>query len=203
MAKELLIIFVKNPFLGRAKTRLAKTIGNNAALEAYKRLLQRTFAITHELKCDKVVYYDQFVDRNDVWPNDIYEKDVQAEGHLGEKMADAFGKAFDQGYEKVCIIGSDCYDLSSEIIDEAFDALKDNQGVIGPSVDGGYYLLGLAQPCVEVFHNKAWSTDSVCADTEEDFRALSYKLKKLVTLNDVDVEADLGDWADDLVKTKF
>ena len=203
MSKELLIIFVKNPFLGRAKTRLAKTIGNNAALEAYKRLLQRTFVITHELKCDKVVYYDQFVDRNDLWPNDIYDKDVQVEGHLGEKMDAAFGKVFDQGYERVCIIGSDCYELSSEIIDEAFDALKDNQGVIGPSVDGGYYLLGLAQPCVEVFHNKAWSTDSVCADTEEDFRALSYKLKKLVTLNDVDVEADLGDWAYDLVKTKF
>lgn len=203
MKKKCLIIFVKNPKLGRAKTRLAATIGMEAALEAYKRLLQRTKAVTEELEVDKVVYYDQFVDREDLWVNQTYDKDIQIEGDLGEKMLSAFEDSFNKGYQQVCIIGSDCYDLDTEILQEAFDSLELKDAVIGPSKDGGYYLLGLSKPCSAVFENKSWSTETVRSETEQDFARLKMSYSLLKELNDVDVESDLGDWADDLVKTSL
>lgn len=189
--------------MGRAKTRLAATIGNEAALEVYKRLLQRTFKVTADLPVDKVVFYDQFVDRNDFWPNEIYEKEVQCEGELGDKMLSAFNYVFERGYKRAAIIGSDCYDLSPEFIQDAFEQLKEKDAVIGPSHDGGYYLLGLSKPCEDIFKNKRWSTSSVCLDTEKDLEALKFKYAKLQALSDVDTEEDLGPWAEDLVKTKF
>lgn len=203
MKKKCLIIFVKNPKLGRAKTRLAATIGMEAALEAYRRLLQRTKAVTEELEVDKVVYYDQFVDREDLWVNQIYDKDIQIEGDLGEKMLSAFEDSFDKGYQQVCIIGSDCYDLDTETLQEAFNSLEQKDAVIGPSKDGGYYLLGLSKPCSAVFENKNWSTETVRTETEQDFVRLNMSYSLLKELNDVDVESDLGDWADDLVKTSL
>ncbi len=203
MKDQLLIIFVKNPQLGRAKTRLAATIGEVAALEAYKRLLKRTAEITAPLNIEKVVYYDQFVDREDLWSNNLYHKDLQIEGNLGEKMKDAFDKAFEKGYQRICIIGSDCYDLTTELLHLAFDNLSNKDAVIGPSEDGGYYLLGLSKPCSALFENKQWSTDSVCADTEADLKNANFSYEKIELLSDVDTEKDLGEWADDLVKTKL
>lgn len=199
MKKRLLIIFVKNPELGKAKTRLAASIGDEAALKIYKRLLERTKEITQSLPFTKAVFYSQFKDEQDLWPNEHFTKKLQPEGDLGQKMETAFEWAFAKGYEQICIIGSDCYDLTTNNLIEAFECLDNHDAVIGPARDGGYYLLGLSKTCSSVFQNKQWSTETVCSDTEKDFQSEGMSYKKLKTLNDVDTIEDLGSWASDLI----
>ncbi len=191
MKKKLLIIFVKNPVLGKAKTRLAATIGDANALEIYKLLLKRTVEITTELSCDKVVFYSEFIDNQDVWDNDVYRKRIQVDGDLGEKMSKAIEQEFDSGYESICIIGSDCYDLDSKIINSAFEILEEKDVVIGESEDGGYYLLGMNKLNPAFFENKNWSTETVATDTIDDFRKGNLTFGKLPVLNDIDEEKDL------------
>ena len=190
-----LIIFVKNPVLGKVKTRLATTMGKEGALAIYELLLERTAEVTKGLKIDKIVYYDQFIEPNDMWSNDLFEKGLQAKGDLGTKMETAFYKAFNEGYDKVCIIGSDCYDLSEEYLKLAFSTLDNDDAVIGPAKDGGYYLLGLSGFYPNFFNNKSWSTSSVAQDTIQDFEKLRLSFSELPSLSDVDVAEDLGPWA--------
>lgn len=199
MGNQLLMIFVKNPELGKAKTRLAASIGDEAALQVYKRLLERTKEITSAISFPKVVFYNQFVDNNDIWPNEDFAKMLQSNGDLGQKMESAFDWAFQNDFQKVCIIGSDCYDLTTDNLNEAFECLDNHDAVIGPARDGGYYLLGLSKACSSIFQNKEWSTDSVCSDTEKDFQSEGISYRKLETLNDVDTIDDLGSWASDLI----
>ncbi|MGW8122536.1 TIGR04282 family arsenosugar biosynthesis glycosyltransferase [Roseivirga echinicomitans] len=200
MGKELLIIFVKNPELGRAKTRLAATVGEEAALAIYKRLLERTKSITQPLTVDKTVFYDQVLGENDLWSEKRFSKALQIQGDLGEKMGAAFQTSFEKGYERVCIIGSDCYDLTTNVLNQAFYALKSHDAVIGGAVDGGYYLIGMNRLITEVFQNKQWSTDEVFPSTIQDFKNKGLSYFELPVLNDVDTEEDLGDWAQDILK---
>ena len=106
--KNLLLLFVRNPELGKVKTRLAASVGADKALEIYLQLLQHTRQVTQELPVQKLVYYSDAVDNNDLWPNEQYQKRVQPLGDLGEKMAGAFAAAFAEGFKSVVIIGSDC-----------------------------------------------------------------------------------------------
>lgn len=181
--------------LGKAKTRLAATIGDEQALSIYKLLLQKTRLETLDLPTDKVVYYSDFIDNSDLWDNEAYQKNLQVTGDLGEKISAAFQQAFTDGYKRVCIIGSDCYDLTQSILESAFEALASKDAVIGPAEDGGYYLLGLAKMNSRLFKNKNWSSDTVGPDTIQDFKGLNLTYNELPTLNDIDTEADLGDWA--------
>lgn len=200
--KSKLIIFVKNPVLGKAKTRLAATIGAEAALAIYELLLEKTAAITKELPIEKVVYYDQFIDHTDIWPEVHFKKDLQIKGDLGLKMQTAFLQAFNEGYDKVCIIGSDCYDLTEEHIRLAFATLDNDDAVLGPAKDGGYYLLGLSGFYPDFFQEKTWSTSSVAKETIKDFEKLGLSFSELPVLSDVDVEEDLGAWASHVVESK-
>ncbi len=200
MNRNLLIILTKNPVLGKAKTRLASTIGAQKALEIYKLLLEKTRNEASKTKSDKVVYYSDFIDKTDLWSNNDFQKKLQPEGGLGHKISSAFKEGFAAGYENICIIGSDCYDLTSEHLESAFDLLETHQAVLGPAVDGGYYLLGLTKYTPELFTNKDWSTDSVASDTISDFQQLGMSYNLLVQLNDVDTEADLGNWANTVLE---
>lgn len=195
MSKSLLIIFVKNPELGKVKTRLAATVGNEVALAIYYQLLSKTRSVTGLVPADKVVYYSEYIDRDDLWDNDRYHKALQQGENLGNRMKQAFCKAFDEGYEKVCIIGSDCMEISCDLIKEAFQKLENSPAVVGPSNDGGYYLLGMNRMIPELFENKAWSTDGVFVSTVEDLNRLGLDHRELPVLSDVDTEKDLGDWA--------
>lgn len=196
MKTDLLIILVKNPVLGKAKTRLAATVGDQRALAIYKLLLEKTRVETIDLAIDKVVYYSDHVDTADLWGNDHYQKEVQVTGDLGTKMTSAFQKAFEAGYERVCIIGSDCYEMTQAHLEDAFTTLKVKDAVIGPAVDGGYYTLGMSRFISELFEHKVWSTDTVASDTIKDFENFGLNYSVLPTLNDVDTEDDLGPWAD-------
>lgn len=188
--KKLVLIFVKNPIVGRVKTRLANTIGNEKALAVYQCLLKFTQKIIADLNnVDKQVWYADFINPNDLW-NDYSKKLQVQDSSLGKRMQNAFAENFST-YQAIGIIGSDCLELSTEILQQAFEKLKQYDVVIGPAKDGGYYFLGMKHYYHFLFENKKWSTDSVFLDTIEDLKThqLSYFL--LETLSDIDTENDL------------
>ena len=189
--RRLLIIFIKNPVKGNVKTRLAKTMGEEKALQIYKSLLNHTQEITVELPCTKMVFYSDFVDENDNWKNEDYKKHLQHGINLGERMLNAFNLGFNKNFREILIIGSDCFELNKDIISKAFDALATSQFVIGPAKDGGYYLLGMKKIYKVIFENKIWSTASVLADTIQDFEKNNASYFLLSKLTDIDEEKDL------------
>ena len=134
MHKNLVLIFTRNPELGKVKTRLAKTIGNEKALNIYKILLNKTKETTQELNCDKAVYYSVQIRENDIWNTETYQKHQQVGNDLGIRMLNAFAKGFEAGYEKIIIIGSDLFDLTPKHINDAFNKLTTNDVVIGLSL---------------------------------------------------------------------
>jgi rSAM/selenodomain-associated transferase 1 len=187
--ENLLLIFTRNPVLGKTKTRLAKTIGDENALDVFRILLNHTVSETRSIQADKRVCYADFIDEQDVWHNDVFQKKLQNGVDLGERMRHAFEDAFEEGYQKVVVIGTDLLDLKTEILENAFASLEDFDVVIGPAADGGYYLLGLKAPNDAIFENKTWGTDTVLRDTLSDLETKSVCL--LETLNDIDTEKDL------------
>ena len=186
---RLLLIFTRNPELGKCKTRLARTVGEEAALEIYKILLAQTDAATRGLATEKWVCYTEHVAEQDQWDPQVYRKIEQRGSTLGERMEHAFREGFANGYKDVVIIGSDLYDLSQADLEEAFNLLGENDFVIGPAADGGYYLLGMKAPCDRLFHNKDWGSPSVLEDTVQDLE--NKKVAFLPVKNDVDVYEDL------------
>ena len=188
-SKTLLMTFTRNPELGKVKTRLAKGIGEKAALEVYIKLLEHTESVLQKINTDKCVWYSVSVRQNDIWPDDSYQKKAQFGKDLGERMLNAFEDAFQQKYEKVIIIGSDLYDLRPKHIEEAIEALNSNDIVLGPAQDGGYYLLGMNTLHKKAFAPKNWGTETVLADTLKDLD--KQKIHLLETLNDIDHAEDL------------
>ena len=188
---NLLLIFTRNPELGKCKTRLAAVIGDESALEIYKFLLARTAEITKDLKADKAVFYSKTVVDQDLWDSRDYYKKQHEGQDLGERMLKAFKWGFEQGYQKILIIGSDLYDLSSKDLDEAFETLDNNSFVVGPASDGVYYLLGMKKLKKELFQNKPWGKESVLEDTLYDLQDETVHL--LEVRNDVDRYEDIKD----------
>lgn len=190
---SLLIIFVRNPVPGKVKTRLAATIGPDKALAVYRQLLQHTREITRPLAMDKAVFFSDNLLGSDDWEEEHYQKQVQQGGDLGERMARAFQVAFDQGYRHVGIIGSDCYELTTDILRQAFRLLgAEKDLVLGPSTDGGYYFLGMSRFWPSLFRNKAWSSPTVLSETLADAARLQLNCALLPELTDVDEEKDLA-----------
>jgi rSAM/selenodomain-associated transferase 1 len=188
-SRKALIIFTRNPELGNCKTRLAAIVGDKNALEIYKILLQHTVQITKHLEVDKFVYYSNSVVKEDNWDNTIYRKKKQEGLDLGNRMENAFADLFTSGYEKVIIIGSDIYDLSREDLEIAYQNLENNDFVMGPASDGGYYLLGMKKLEPTVFKNKSWGTNTVFDDTMTDLK--NSNIWKLPVRNDIDIYEDI------------
>ncbi|MDP4599952.1 MAG: TIGR04282 family arsenosugar biosynthesis glycosyltransferase [Polaribacter sp.] len=189
--KNCILIFTRNLKLGKVKTRLAKTIGDEKALEIYQFLVQKTKEISDQVQVKKRVYYDQSIPENDFWNSEDYQKFLQKGTDLGSRMYQAFLQTFQSDFEKVIIIGSDLYDLTPKIISEAFQELDKNDVVIGPAEDGGYYLLGMKVLHPPIFKNKNWGTDSVRKETLADLK--EKKVFLLEELNDVDIFEDIQD----------
>ena len=168
---------------------MAKRIGAEKALEVYRILLDHTHNIALEVPCDKAVFYSQEVISEDLWETDIFKKQGQCEGDLGEKMQAAFQWGFSQGYTKIVLIGSDLIDLTASDITSAFSHLDHCKTVFGPAADGGYYLIGQASMNRAIFDHMPWSTNQVLKKSTEQlapgtYRLLSYK-------NDIDTLEDL------------
>ena len=187
-----LIIFIKNPVLGKVKTRLAATVGDVTALEVYKELLDHTKKITLLIEADKFLFYADFLQREDEWSTDRFIKHLQKGNDLGERMYNAFKYTFLNKYQKVIIIGSDCVDLSTSDIEDAYLLLDDNDVVIGPAKDGGYYLLGMKELHQSLFKNISWGTSEVLKQTLSVCKKQHLNYSLLPTLTDIDVENDIS-----------
>jgi rSAM/selenodomain-associated transferase 1 len=185
-----LIILIRNPQLGRVKTRLAGKIGDKGALKVYTILLEYTRTVASEVQCSRLLFYSDFIDENDEWDKHAFTKFLQEGNSFGARMQKAFELAF-KDHEKVVIIGSDCDELTPNIIKEAFEHLTESEVVLGPAKDGGYYLLGLKKVYPELFTNKQWSTSSVFSDTLNDIKRLKLSLYLLPVLSDIDNFEDL------------
>ncbi len=190
------MIFVRNPVQGKVKTRLAKTIGEKKALAIYNDLLRYTYNSTRDARCHKVVFYSDFVGNNDIWDENVFHKEVQMGKDLGERMKNAFLTMLDKGFKKVVIIGSDCPEISTDLIDNAFGMLYCSDVVIGPATDGGYYLLGLKQMHDALFEKKSWSTSLLLNETIGELKTGSIPFSLLPELSDVDEEKDMTNSTD-------
>jgi len=188
MSKTLLIVFVKNIKPGKVKTRLAKTIGDEAALDIYKQLLTITEQATEGVLTDKRVCFSESIIK-EKWLKS--SKFVQKGVDLGEKMENSFEKAFKDGYERIVLIGSDLPDMSAKIINKAFDELLIKEVVFGKAEDGGYYLVGLSKKHFTVFKNKPWSMPNLLKVTLEELDDKNISFSLLETMNDIDTFEDL------------
>ena len=190
-SKNLLLIFTRNPEFGKVKTRLARDIGHQAALDIYKFLLAHTVKICTPLDTEKAVYYSEEIPNNDLWNAAVFQKKKQVGEDLGERMQNAFAEGFHLGYSKIIIIGSDLYDIETKDLEQAFKVLNNHEIVIGPAEDGGDYLLGMKQLHPKLFKNKNWGTATVLQDTINELKKSNYKL--LEKRNDVDLYSDIKD----------
>lgn len=192
MSRNRLIIFVKNPIEGEVKTRLASSLGDEKALDVYQKLLKITARKTANVNAEKLVSYSKFVEESDNFDKNIFEKSVQSKGDLGEKMKHAFRSGFEEGFNRIVLIGSDCPEISKGLIDEAFEELSEADSVIGPSDDGGYYLIGLSRFIPQIFDDVEWSTSSVFSSTITALDGMDATYCVLKKLNDIDTESDLN-----------
>jgi rSAM/selenodomain-associated transferase 1 len=185
MYENALIILIRNPQLGHVKTRLAAQIGDGGALKVYRALLDYTRSVASQINSSRLLFYSNFIDDQDSWDNQIFTKFLQEGNSFGARMRNSFEIAF-KHHEKAVIIGSDCEELTPEIIREAFSKLSKFDVVLGPAKDGGYYLMGLKKVYPALFINKQWSTSSVLKDTLNDIKTLRISFYLLPVLSDID-----------------
>ena len=203
MENKALIVFLKYPENGKVKTRLAKNFDESFATKFYKLCVERLIAeFNSELLNDADIFlYCSDIEEIDSarnWLGTEFIYRFQQRGNLGIRMWSAFEELFKSGYKKAVIVGTDIPDLNSEIINNSFELLNKYDSVIGPSTDGGYYLLGIKQNHPELFEEINWSTNSVLNETLkrlENLKFSNYLLNKLI---DIDTADNLSEW----IKTK-
>jgi rSAM/selenodomain-associated transferase 1 len=191
---NLLIIFIKAPRAGYVKTRIAKTIGAENAAAVYRALvldLLENLSPAQNFDIQLMVWPPDGRDEIQDWLSVKYPIRVQAEGDLGEKMRNAFMNGFHQGYKKIIIIGSDLPVLTSQHISTAFQELQRVDLIVGPSTDGGYYLIGLNKPFPGLFKKISWSTSQVLHQTLNRAEKSSMTVQLLKEMRDVDDFQDL------------
>ncbi len=188
MTKELIIVFVKNIKLGKVKTRLAKTIGNQGAFEVYSELVKITENVTENIPTDKRIYFsDAVIDSK--WEGS--DKAVQEGSNLGERMKNAFIKGFEDGYNRIVLIGSDLPEINASHIKNGLQALQTNHVVFGPAIDGGYYLIGMTKMHHFIFDDKPWSQSNLLEVTLKELKQNKTSFILLNPLNDIDTFEDL------------
>ena len=194
-ARNHLLIFARQPELGRVKTRLARGIGAAAALAVYEELLAHTRAVAAAVPATTTVWLAEAPRPHlpDAWPD--FPQRAQPPGDLGQRMQHAFAAAFAGGAARVVIVGTDCPSLTAGHLTAAFAHLAAATDlVLGPATDGGYYLLGMKQLQPALFQHKAWSTATVLPDTLADAARLNLTVQLLSPLRDVDTVDDLVAW---------
>jgi len=191
MDKRIVLVFVKHPVAGQVKTRLAAGIGDEQALLVYQKLLQKTHDALIDGDWDIQVWYGNGIPDDDLWKRAGFIRQAQQGADLGARMHHAFTQAFDQGYTQAILIGSDLAEMDHHLLQQAFEAFQSHDAVIGPSDDGGYYLVGLQKALPDLFLGKMWSHPNVLQEaiTSLDRAQRSYQL--LPVCHDIDTEEDL------------
>lgn len=190
MSSELLIVFTKNPTLGRVKTRLAKTLGDEKALSIFKKLLAQAAKVASEWPGDVWVFYADFLPEKDLWSSVTDRVFLQQGEGLGDRMAAAFELGL-ASYKKVVLVGTDIPAISTQVITSAFEKLTQHDLVIGPTFDGGYFLIGMNANHTYIFSNMKWSTSSVYEQTICKIHDRKLTVSSLDPLTDIDYESDL------------
>lgn len=195
-ARELLV-FAKAPVAGRVKTRLASAIGASRATAVYRVLGRRVLTQVAGGPYRIVVCYDppDAAQAVRVWLGGRagvrLELEPQASGDLGRRLEAGFAAAFGRGAAAVVAVGTDTPGVDRAVVARAFECLQRCDAVVGPALDGGYYLIGLARPAPALFRGVPWSTERVLAVTRERARALRLVVEELDPLADVDTPDDL------------
>ncbi|MEH2111556.1 TIGR04282 family arsenosugar biosynthesis glycosyltransferase [Nostoc sp.] len=197
--KRHLIIFTRYPEPGKTKTRLIPVLGTVGAANLQRQMSEYTIFQVQELqKTIDISVEVRFTGGNSQLMVDWLGLDLvyqfQGEGDLGSRMARSLFEAFQSGMEEVIIIGTDCPGLNAQILATAFEKLHAFDLVLGPAIDGGYYLIGLRQPIPELFVNIDWGTDRVFQKTVDIAQKLHLSYVSLSPLADVDRPEDLPIW---------
>ena len=194
-ASAALIVFAKAPVSGQVKTRLSPPLTPDEAASLHGSLVLDLLERCQSLKgCDRILAgaptpeHPFFGAMKTRFKIPVWD---QVGNDLGARMAHTFQSALGSPYHSVLIVGTDIPGITVPLISTAFKSLQDHDVVVGPTVDGGYYLIGLRSPVPELFENMPWSTDSVFALTQEKITALGLSLKILPMLRDLDTVEDL------------
>tara|TARA_B100001248_G_scaffold200884_1_gene155104 strand:- start:938 stop:1543 length:606 start_codon:yes stop_codon:yes gene_type:complete len=163
----LVLVFCKNQILGKVKSRLAIKIGQKKALLIYSELVNKTASIVNSLSVEVHLYYSDYIEENDNFNPSKVKKFIQKGNNLGDRIINALNISFKK-FSPVVIIGSDLWKLEISDIEDAFRILKNKNIVIGPSTDGGYYLIGMNYLDTKIFENKNWGQENVLNDTIKD-----------------------------------
>lgn len=195
---DVLLVFVKHPQPGAAKTRLIPALGPENAADLYRVLAEEEVRRTrpHGREYRRLFFFAPEEARTEVASWITGETLLPQEGDdLGARMSAAFASAFASGARRVAVIGTDLPWVSREIVLEAFASLDDHDVVIGPAQDGGYYLLALSRHRPALFDGIAWSTPAVLSATAERAGALGLTVRLLEPLRDIDTIEDLrAEW---------
>ena len=194
-SSDRLIIFGRYPLPGRTKTRLIPALGPAGAADLQRRLTEkiletvRTFARPRDIGVE-VCFVGDSKQKMRRWLGSGAIFSRQVPGNLGIRMQAAFLNAFQRGVARVILLGTDIPQLSTNHLEESFNALAENDVVIGPSTDGGYWLIGLKHP-VELFEGIKWGTDAVFGQTLALAKEQELRVKTLTPLTDIDTAKDL------------
>jgi uncharacterized protein len=200
--KEALVLMAKAPIAGQVKTRLGGALGPEDAAELYVAFLSDTFAAMEEVweereEVSLVLCYTP------AGEEEAFER-VEREGglmlaqrgdDLGERMRNCFADLFEAGFESIVMIGADTPTLPPDALDEALERLGEEGGenrvVIGPTEDGGYYLIGTRRLHARLFEGVNWGTGTVLAETQQRAQTAGVEISLLPEWYDVDTPADL------------
>lgn len=186
-----LIIFVKNARRGHVKTRLASSLGDDKALSIYLALCERVRDVCLGFSGKSYVYYSEYIPLEpDLWENSFFTKRKQfPDADLGLRMKNALNELLPI-HSSVRLIGTDIPHLSIDLLEESIPSLKNADVVLGPSDDGGYYLIGMKKPNDYMFHNMTWSVDNVLSETIQRINMNNRTYHLLKKLPDIDTADD-------------
>ena len=198
-SSERLILFTRYPQAGKTKTRLIPLLGPQGAAELHKQMTEHVLARTGDFVDDRRIDLEvRYEGGNrglmEEWLGSHISYRSQGRGDLGSRMAQAFAQAFNQGKNRVVIVGSDCPGINEATVRTAFDLLDQFDLVLGPANDGGYYLIGLRQEEPELFEDVPWGTAEVGARTLKIANQLGLQWVKVEPLADVDRAEDIEVW---------
>jgi len=194
--QEVLLFFVRYPEAGRVKTRLIPALGAAGAAALYERMAGEVAGRVADLQRPglrrmAVVEPPERVAAVGAWLGEGFTVVPQVAGDLGARLTAAFDEAFAAGARRVVAIGSDCLDLTPGLIHEAFDALDRVDAVVGPAVDGGYYLIGLGRAIPAAFAAIPWSSSETLTATLDRLQGAGASVHLLPRLRDLDTPGDL------------
>ena len=191
-----LILFTRYPEPGRTKTRLIPALGAEGAAALQQRMSEAIVARMARFAARSPVsleirYAGGTRQAVEAWLSSDIPCLDQGAGDLGDRLRRAFSQAFAEGNRQVVVIGADCPDLTPALFAQAFAALESRELVLGPALDGGYYLIGLNRPAPELFANIPWGSGEVLAATLKQAQAMALSTRLLEPLADVDRPEDL------------